>query len=203
MPITPEQRAANLAKAREAKAAKKTEEQAKSAPMFAEIVSTADTSEPDLHKMLAEIADLKQKLEISEAARTEAEKFALAQAEAQGLVMYENSPPIPTGKTIGVKRCERYKVVGHKDDGRDILRPVFKEVLLPTYFKKINMPPVGGFDMKLNGQSFYHGTVYEFDIDTLRTVMDMEFRLWQHDASIHGSDENVYRQQKAPTLRPH
>ena len=99
----------------------------------------------------------------------------------------------PTGRTVEVDRLDHYKVVGHKDDGRPIREPVFKKIRLPTFAYRINMPPVGGTDMKINGLPFYHGAVYTLDIDTLRTVKDMVHRLWDHDRQIHGTDENAYR----------
>ena len=62
------------------------------------------------------------------------------------------------------------------------------------------LPPVGGVDLKINDVSFYHGVVYELDIDTLRSVKEMVYRLWDHDRSIHGSDENFYRKPQETTL---
>jgi hypothetical protein len=83
--------------------------------------------------------------------------------------------------------------MGYKDDGREILKPVFRVIEVPTYFYKINMPPCGGEDCKQNGISLYHGAVYELDLDTLRTVKEWVYRLWDHDRNTSGSNENFYR----------
>lgn len=166
---------------------------------FAKIVSTKDTGPGDVNKLLAEIADLKKQLALSEQQRSEVEKAALAAAESQGMLMQREIQEVPTGKFVKVKRAvdkdgnPSYKVVGYRDDGRPIIKPVFRDVELPTYFYKIDIPPVGGEGMRINEMALYHGAVYEFDIDTLRTVKEMVFRLWDHDRNIHGSDENVYR----------
>jgi hypothetical protein len=166
---------------------------------FAEIASTKDTGPGDLKRLMKEIADLKEKLKLSEAARGEVEKAALAAAEAQGMMMQREIQEVATGKTVKVQRAvdeegnPAYKVVAYKDDGREILKPIFRAVERPTFFFKIDLPPVGGEALAINGTQLYHGTVYEFDIDTLRTVKEMVFRLWDHDRNIHGSDENVYR----------
>lgn len=166
-----------------------------------EVASTIGTSAKDMKKLLAEIATLKEQLDLSEQQRSAAEKAALAAAEAQGMLMQRDIQEVLTGKKVKVKRAVGYEVVSYKDDGREIIKPKWKEVLLPTYFYKIDMPPVGGFDLKINEQSFFHGTVYEVDIDTLRTMKEIVARTWEHDRSIHGSDENFYRKEQAPTLR--
>lgn len=168
----------------------------------ARVASTAGTSAADVAKLEQQIADLKQQLELSEEKRDEAEKAALAAAEAQGALMQRDMQEIATGKTVKVKRCSGYEVVGHRDDGREIKKPIFKAVELPTYFYKVDIPPVGGDGLKLNGNPLFHGTVYEFDLDTLRTVKEIVYRSWDHDRAIHGSDENFYRQPQQPTLSP-
>ena len=160
-----------------------------------------------MNKLLAEIEELKAKLQLSEEQRSEAEAAALAMAEAQGALMQREIREVPTGKFVTVKRAvdpktgkPSYRVAGYKDDGREILKPVFHDFKLPTYFYKVDMPPVGGVDLKINDVSFYHGVVYELDIDTLRSVKEMVYRLWDHDRSIHGSDENFYRKPQETTL---
>ena len=191
MSFTPEQRAKGLA-TRAANKAKKDARAAKKAAHI-EIVSTAGVPNENERRLLDEIKALKAKLGISESARTEAEQRAISAAESQ--FMDDANEEQPTGKFVTVKRClNRYKVVGHKDDGREILKPIFEDVKLPTFAYRINMPPVGGNDLKINEVPFYHGAVYILDIETLRTVKEMVFRLWDHDKNIHGSDENAYRQ---------
>lgn len=160
---------------------------------FAKVASIDGVSPKDVKTLLAEIADLKEKLHVETAARSDAEKIALASAESQGVLMQREIQEVLTGRTVKTPKCKGYKVVGHKDDGRDILKPVFEQADVPTYFYKIDMPPVGGVDLKINGTSMYHGTVVELDLDTLRSVKEIIFRLWDHDRNIHGSDENFYR----------
>jgi hypothetical protein len=165
------------------------------------VASVKDASPADLKRLLAEIDGLKAQLASETEKRTEAEAAALSAAEAQGFLMQHDIEEVPTGKMVTIKKCTGYKVVGHKDDGRDILRPEFEDVKVPTYFYKIDLPPCGGTDAKINGVPFYHGTVYEFDIDTLRTIKDIVYRCWKHDSEIHGTDENFYRKPQKPVLR--
>ena len=191
MSFTPEQRAKGLA----TRAANKAKKDAKAAKKAAhvEIASTKNVPNENERRLLDEINQLKAKLGISETARSEAEQRAIDAADSQGFLNDENEEK-PTGKFVKVSRLKEYKCVGHKDDGREILKPVFKDVLLPTFAYKINMPPVGGNDLKINEVPFYHGATYILDIETLRTVKEMVFRLWDHDKNIHGTDENAYRQ---------
>lgn len=161
------------------------------------IASIAGTSEDDVAALRAQVADLSEQLSL---ARTEAEAKALAVAEAQSAFMQRDIQEIPTGKTVTVQRCRGYKTVGYRDDGRPILKPVWEDVERPTYFYKIDLPPVGGEGLIPNGVPFYHGTVYEVDIDTLRSWKEMVFRLWDHERNIRGSNENFYRRETAPTI---
>jgi hypothetical protein len=168
--------------------------------VVSEIASVKDVPQSTLDKLMAEIEGLKEALAIANTARSDAEKVALAAAESQGALMQREIQEVATGKFIKVKRAKGYKVVGYKDDGRDIIKPEWHEVEIPTFFYKIDMPPVGGVDLKINGISYEHGVVYEFDRDTLASVKEMVFRLWAHDRDIHGTDENFYRKPQAPQL---
>lgn len=150
----------------------------------------------DAKALQERIAALEAQLAEANANRTETERLALAQAESQGLLMQSQIVEVPTGKVAKVKKLLQYKVVGHKDDGRDILRPVFADEEVPTFFYKIDLPPSGGVSVGINGQQFYHGRTYEFDLHTLRSVKDIIARSWAHENSIRGSNENAYR-------RPH
>ena len=185
-------RVAALAKAREAKKAKKADES------FVQIASADGMSEADL--LRKENADLKARLAAAELGRSAEEREALATAQAQSTLLQREIQEVPTGKTVSLPRFKEYKTVGHKDNGDPILKPVFHRVEVPTYFYRIDMPPVGGIDLKLNGTSFYQDAVYELDVDTLRTVKEIVYRLWKHDRDIHGSDENAYRKPQRPQL---
>jgi hypothetical protein len=158
------------------------------------VASIAGTSGDDVAKLLKQIEGLKAQLEIETEARTEAEQATLDAVQAQGLGPLQSAvEERPTGKKIKVQKLDCYETVGYKDDGRAILRPKFKEAEVPTYWYKIDLPPVGGIGLTINGMPLYHNTVYEFDIDTLRSVKDMVHKVWKHDRDIHGSDENLYR----------
>lgn len=184
------------------KRAKRGPRKAKVAPesgapeSYAQIVSTKDVAPSDLVKLQAEVADLQRQLEGEREKRTAAESAALLAAEAQGTLQQNDIREIPTGRTRTVQRAKGYKVVGHKDSGVPIMAPVWHDIELPTYFYKIDLPPCGGLDLKINGVALYHGSTQEIDIDTLRTVKDIVHRCWAHDKSIHGSDENAYRPKK-------
>ena len=63
------------------------------------------------------------------------------------------------------------------------------------WWVKIDLPPVGGVDLKINGMPLYHGEQYKVTSESLRTIKEMMFRCWQHEANISGSNENFYRRQ--------
>lgn len=161
------------------------------------VASIAGTSDEDIAALRAQVANLTEELSL---ARSDAEAKALAVAEAQTAFMQREIQEIATGKTVTVQRCRGYKTVGYRDDSRPILKPLWEDVELPTYFYKIDLPPVGGEGLIPNGVPFYHGTVYEVDIDTLRSWKEMVFRLWDHERNIRGSNENFYRRETAPTI---
>ena len=167
------------------------------ADSYAALVSTSGVATTDIEKLQRENAELLAQLEGERTKRTAAEAAALLAAESQGMLQQRDIREVPTGRTRTVQRAKGYKVVGHKDSGVPIMAPVWEDIELPTYFYKIDLPPCGGIDYKINGVAAYHGSTYELDIDTLRTVKDIVYRCWKHDADIHGSDENAYRPKKA------
>jgi len=59
---------------------------------------------------------------------------------------------------------------------------------------------VGGMGFTINEVPCYHGTIMEFDIDTLRTAKEIVWRLWEHERNISGSNENFYRHERNPRL---
>lgn len=160
------------------------------------------TPAADVSKLQAEVAELTRKLGEQTAKTTAAEDHAKQLASAQSvMIMQREIQEQPTGRKIKVQRLDRYDTVGHKDDGRPILKPVFKEVELETYFYKIDLPSSGGIDIKVNGISYQHGETYEFDVDQLRSIKDQVARSWAHEASIMGSNENAYRKPQNRVLR--
>ena len=63
---------------------------------------------------------------------------------------------------------------------------------------KIDLPPSGGLDIKINGVAYYHGQQYKVQRGTLQALKDIVARTWVHENSIKGSNENFYR---TPTNR--
>lgn len=161
------------------------------------------TSPEDVAALQAEVARLTAALADETTKRTAAEDAAKAAVDAQPgfVIMQRGIEEQPTGRKIMVPRCVRYDTVDHRDDGRPILKPKFEQVEVPTYYYKIDLPPSGGVEIKINGESFQHGEVYEFDLDQLRTIKDIVARSWGHEQTIHGNDENVFRKPSNMTLR--
>lgn len=158
-----------------------------------EIASLTGVAPDDVKSLKSTIADLQEKLALATAKRSDEEIALLASMQGIANLAGERSREVVTGRTVKVKRASGYKVAGYKDDGREILRPIWKTVELPVFLYRIDLPPCGGSDLKINGVPLYHNATVELDIDTLRTVKDLVYRCWNHDKEIHGSDENVYR----------
>lgn len=78
---------------------------------------------------------------------------------------------------------------GEDEDGKEM------------WWYRIDLPPSGGIEVKLNGIAFYHGEQYKVGTDMLRTLKDIVFRCWKHESEIQGSNENFYRQPKNSILR--
>jgi hypothetical protein len=186
---TPERRAKQAAILKAARERKQAERAAETPTVASVKGASADV----LANLNEQIADLQKQLDSERTKRSEAESKALAQAEAQGSLLQSGIQEVPTGKTKKVQRLVEYKNVGYKDDGREILKPVFELVEVPTFFYKIDMPPCGGTDLKINGVPYYHGATYEVTLDELQSIKDIVAKCWKHDADIHGTDENFYR----------
>lgn len=136
--------------------------------------------------------ELKAELDRLQAALTKSEG-QLSDAHKAAAIYQSANEAVPTGKSVMVVRCKSYENAGYHDDGRAILRPKWHEVEEPTFWYTIDMPPVGGTDIKLNGKEFYHGQTYEVTTDELRTLMDIVNRLWVHERSIHEDNEKAFR----------
>ena len=145
-------------------------------------------------RLLAQLADQTVQL-------TAAQEVAKKSVEQQLASMQSNITEVPTGDTVTVQRLEKFKVVSYKDDGRPIREPVWKEVRLPTYFYKIDLPPSGGDAVVINQERFYHEQTYTVDIDQLRALKDAVARAWQHEQTVLGRNENVFRKPSNHTLR--
>ncbi len=136
------------------------------------------TPEEELAKLRAEILRLEGALKDSEASKDDAVKRAM--------FFTPTEDERATGKTVKVMRATNPTAKDEDDQG-------WKEFELPTYYYKVDMPPVGGIDIKIDGISIQHGQVYEFTLDGLRLIKSIVYNLQCHEASIHGSDENAYR----------
>jgi hypothetical protein len=146
------------------------------------------TSTEDVATLQAQIAALTKKLEEQGGELAVAKDAARAAADAQGGLPYMQATveEQATGRSITVKRAKNPWV-------KDAAKLEFETVEMPTYYYKIELPPSGGTDLKINGSAFYHGQVYEFSVDDLRMMKDMVARSWGHEANIKGSNENIFR----------
>ena len=140
----------------------------------------------EIERLRAEVARLEASLK---SAQQENED-----AKLRAQFIMQDSEEMPTGRTVEIPKCIGYDTTGYHDDGRAILKPRWEKEEVPTYMYKVDMPPVGGMDIKINGMSLQHGMTYELNLHELRMVKDIVYRLRAHEASIHGTNENAYRQ---------
>lgn len=120
--------------------------------------------------MRLRIAELEEQLRKSQTSETKAVELAAHNAAAAQSALLFNSAVSEVA-------------IGRDDKGE----------LLYKY--KIDLPPSGGLDIKINGMPYYHGETYTFAIDLLRTIKEIVQRTWGHEQSIQGSNENFYRKQ--------
>lgn len=133
------------------------------------------SKDEQIEALRAQIATLNAQLDVAADERNDrARYFASADEET------------PTGRTIKRKRCKNpaAKTEGEQD---------WFEEEVPTYWLKIDLPPIGGVQLLVDGESLQHGISYEMTMDRVRMLKDMMFRLRQHEASIKGHDEDTWR----------
>lgn len=73
--------------------------------------------------------------------------------------------------------------------------------MVPHYFYRIDMAPCGGTDIRISGETFFHGEVYKVSVNQLRTLREIVNRTWGHEQQINGSNENFYRKATNKQLR--
>lgn len=173
---------------------------------MAGIFNRGASTPEEVEALQAEIARLTAALSLETEKVTAAEKerddAAQAAAANQGVILLQgDSREVATGRSVEVSRAVKYKGDGYRDDGRQVIKPVFEPQSMPTFYYKIDLPASGGYGIKINGVDFMHGETYELDEDLLRTIKDMVARSWAHEGTIRGSNENVFRRQQNVTLR--
>ena len=145
------------------------------------------TSASEVEALKAQIAELNRQIAEKDGKLSAADEAARLAAESQGVPFMQSViVEVPTGRKVKVQHAVNPWV-----RKSDLLK--FEEIEVPTYYYKIDLPPSGGVDLKINGESKYHGVTYEFTLDELRTVKDMVARSWGHEANIKGSNENIFR----------
>lgn len=135
--------------------------------------------EEDVVRLRAEVERLQR--ELGQA------KEAGEQSTRAALTMGRDNEEVPTGQFVKVRRCVN-------PWEKDATKQRHEEENVPTFIYKIDMPPVGGVQIMLDGMPLFHGETYTLDLHQLRTVKDIVWRLRKHEDELHGSNENAYRQ---------
>jgi hypothetical protein len=174
-------------------------------------LASPETTDQKIARLEAELAEKTARLQLAE------ETIAQKEAQAAAAMMFGTTiHEVACGTRLVEQRDARGNVMQKKRQKRDgegqpmvnlevpdsdpaygkpiyEYVPIMKEV--PIFKYKIDLPPSGGVAIRINdGIQLYHGEVYEFTEDELRTVKDIIFRSWQHEASILGQhNENAYR----------
>jgi hypothetical protein len=152
----------------------------------------ANTPPNDVKALQEQIERLQRELDASRDKVTAAEAAAKEAVAAQGLAYLQRDiEEQPTGQTVKMKVPKNAR----DPDSEKV------EIDVPTYFYKIDLPPIGGTEIKINGEPYYHGTVYKLDLYLLRSIKEIVARAWGHENNIRGSNENAYRTPSNRTLR--
>lgn len=147
------------------------------------------TTEDQLKELQEQVKNLTKELTSETAKRSDAEELA-ASLSAAGHYMGNTSDEQPTGRTVVVEKCANPWERNEK-------KQKFVDIDLPTYYYTINLPSGAGNNLSTNGVEYYHGQTYEFDPYILSEMKSRVARCWDHEKSIKGDDENVYRKKTA------
>lgn len=139
----------------------------------------------DEKALLAEIAELRQKLGLTEKERDAARDEAKSMAEAS-VFMGNGAEEQATGRTIKRNVCSNPGETNEK-------KQKWVDIDVPTFMYTIDLPPGAGTDVTTNGVAYYHGQTYEVDHDTLVDLKSRVARCWDHERSIHSENANAYR----------
>lgn len=162
-------------------------------------IGPKDISKMSQEQLREEYNRLAAALEMEQQKNTDLEAQKNSDAEAFAMQM-SNIREVPTGEKKKIRKCTGYEVVGYKDDGREIRKPIFEQIEVPTFWYKIDVPPSAGLGITISGNQFYHGETYKFTEDELRTVKDMVHRCFVHENIRLGRNEAPYRKEREHTL---
>ncbi len=132
-----------------------------------------------------EIEELKKRLEKLQGDLEDANAKS-AQATERAAYFADANTEIPTGRKVAVEYCTNPWV-------KDEAKQKWETKQVDTFLFKVEMPPVGGVQIVLDGEPLQHGQTYEVTLDRLRYLKEIVFRLQAHEASIHGNDDDVWR----------
>lgn len=132
--------------------------------------SEVETLRADVERLTAQLAEVQASNE---------------EAVRRAMMFKQDNDEVPTGRTV--------KVLAHKNPRQRVDESETAEVEVPTFFYTVDMPPVGGVAIMVNGEALYHGQTYELTLQQVRMVKEVVYRLRAHEASLNGNNENAYR----------
>lgn len=140
-------------------------------------MATKVTPPSEVEALKAEVLRLSGELAEAQSSNEEAIRRAM--------MFKQDNDEVPTGRSIKVLKHKNPRQRGEESDTL--------EVEVPTFYYMIDMPPVGGVAIKVNGEELFHGQTYELTMDQVRMVKEIVYRLRAHEASLQGNNENTYR----------
>ena len=125
------------------------------------------------------------------AAAIAALKLRVAELEAMRAPTQSNSSNVET-----FAGTETFDVLDEKG------APTGKMIEEDVWYLPIDLPMGSHQDcvININGHPFHAGQTVRVRTSTLRSLKDIMFRAWKHDAEIHGENESPYRKQTNQTF---